>query len=215
MKGGPQSQYAVIFSPETLDWMGGHVYAFRNETVKTFGFAAANAMAENLVTVYQVSADPLPVETFETYLKQDLQTIKWWPYGQDYEITDTVTTSYFDHFTIDDLAKGKDHTLPWPFLDLQGKRKTIYAHASACFEFTLQCWQYANMLLYLKNSFGVKLPERRDAPIVILGAGASGVLFANRLRDLHYTNVEILEVTDRSDGKIHTIVKDTLTRRTR
>ena len=64
------------------------------------------------------------------------------------------------------------------------------------------------MLLDPNNNFGVKLPERRDAPIVILGAGASGVLFANRLRDLNYTNVEILEVTDRSDGKIHTIVKD-------
>jgi hypothetical protein len=82
-------------------------------------------------------------------------------------------------------------------------------HASACFESVLQCWQYANMLLDPNNKFGVKLPDRRDAPIVILGAGASGILFANRLiRDLHYTNVEILEVTDRSDGKIHTIVKD-------
>ena len=58
VKGGPQSEYAVIFSPETMDRMNGQVYVFRNETVKTFGFAAANAMAENLVTIYQVNEIP-------------------------------------------------------------------------------------------------------------------------------------------------------------
>jgi hypothetical protein len=67
------------------------------------------------------------------------------------------------------------------------------------------------MLLDPANNFGVKLPARRDAPILILGAGASGLLFAARLRDLNYTNVLILEPTDPpegTDGKVHTIKKD-------
>ena len=199
-----RSDYGVIFSADAMDRMNGQVYVFRNETVKTFGFDAANSMSENLVTVYQINTSPWPAAKFEAYLKQQLQTIWWWPYGRtygtDYEILTSVTTPYFDHFTLAQLTA--DNSLPWDLLNLQGQHRTLYVHASACFESILQCWQYANMLL--DNSL-VTLPQNRNAHIVILGAGASGILFANRLRDLNYTNVEILEVTDRSDGKIHTI----------
>lgn len=203
----------VVFAPDAMNKMDGSIYAFRNETAKQFGLKKASAMSENWVTVYQLQkpvSQPWTPSQFERILQEELKTLEWWPYRPKkdvpyYKITDSVTTPYFDQFSGADLQKG----LPWQFLNLQGKRNTIYVHASTCFESTLQCWSYANMLLDESNNLGVNLPANRNAPIVILGAGASGILFANRLlRDLKYTNVEILELTDRSDGKVHTIVKN-------
>jgi hypothetical protein len=202
-----QMKYGVIFAPEPLADPDGSIYGFRNESAKEFGLAKASALKENWVTVYQLQnygQVPLTPKQFQHKLIEELKTLSWWPYGrahkQDYEITDCVTTPYFDQFSCADLQNG----LPWQFLNLQGEHKTIYVHASTCFESILHCWSYAKMLV----NMAVKMPARRDAPIVILGAGASGILFADMLlRVLKYTNVEILEVTDRSDGKIHTIVK--------
>ena len=203
--------HGVIFAPTPMDKMDGSIYAFRNESAKAFGLELASAMSENWVTVYQLQgprATPWTTKDFRTALVQELKTLEWWPYGrifqQDYDITNVFWTPYFNQFS----PAGLQQKLPWQFLGLQGKRNTIYAHGSACFESVLHCWQYANMLLDPNNNLGVKLPQRRDAPIVILGAGASGILFASRLRDLKYTNVEILELKDTTDGKIHTIVKD-------
>jgi hypothetical protein len=209
VKGNPRLPSGVVFAPTPMDKMDGSIYAFRNETAKTFGLKKARSATQNLVTVYQLlgpGPEPWTPAKFQDVLKKQLKTLEWWPYGrrykQDYEITDTVTTPYFDQFSGSDLKNG----LPWQFLGLQGKHNTIYAHASTCFESILQCWQYAKMLLDPSNNLGVKLPTSLDAPIVILGAGASGILFAHHLvKDLKYTNVEILESTDRSDGKIHTI----------
>jgi hypothetical protein len=203
--------HGVIFAPTPMDKMDGSIYAFRNESAKAFGLELASAMSENWVTVYQLQgprATPWTTKDFKNALVQELKTLEWWPYGrifqQDYDIANVFWTPYFNQFS----PAGLQQKLPWQFLGLQGKRNTIYAHGSACFESVLHCWQYANMLLDPNNNLGVKLPERRDAPIVILGAGASGILFASRLRDLKYTNVEILELKDTTDGKIHTIVKD-------
>jgi hypothetical protein len=203
--------HGVIFAPTPMDKMDGSIYAFRNESAKAFGLQRAGRMSENWVTVYQLQGPrttPWASKDFRDALVQELKTLEWWPYGrnygQNYEITDVFWTPYFNHFS----SAGLQQKLPWQFLGLQGKHNTIYAHGSACFESVLHCWQYANMLLDPNNNLGVKLPERRDAPIVILGAGASGILFASRLRDLKYTNVEILEIKDTTDGKIHTIVKN-------
>lgn len=213
VKRDPQAQLpsGVVFAPEPMDRMDGSIYAFRNETAKQFGLKRASAMRENWVTVYQLQKKvpkPWSPNKFQHVLIEELKTLEWWPYGRtartDYQITDCVTTPYFDQFSGADLQNG----WPWKFLRLQGKHNTIYVHASTCFESTLQCWSYANMLLDPTNKLGVTLPANRKAPIAILGAGASGILFANRLRDLRYTNVEILEVTGRSDGKVHTIVKN-------
>jgi hypothetical protein len=199
--------HGVIFAPTPMDNMDGSIYAFRNESAKQFGLTLASGMRENWVTVYQLQGPrptPWTSDDFRKALTKELKTLEWWPYGQDYDITDVFWTPYFNQFS----PAGLQQKLPWQLLGLQGKRNTIYAHGSACFESVLHCWQYANMLLDPSNNLGVKLPERRDAPIVILGAGASGILFASRLRDMNYTNVEILELKDTTDGKIHTIVKD-------
>jgi hypothetical protein len=203
VKAKPAFEHGVIFAPGPLDAMEGHVYGFRNETAKQFGLITAQGMDRNLVTVYQLqgpSAHPWSGPDFDERLRLDLAAIDWWPYGQDWKIFDTVTTPYFDHFSNPDLIAE----LPWKLLQMQGERHTLYVHGSACFESVLDCWAYSNMML----DSGIKLPEKRDAEIVILGAGPSGLLFADRLRRLGYTRVEILELTDRYGGKTHTKVLD-------
>jgi NAD(P)-binding Rossmann-like domain len=201
----PQT-HAVHFAPHSLETMAGDVYAYRNESAKQFGLAVANTMSHNLVTVYQLvgsTASDWSASKFEEVLKKQLTEISWWPFSSDYEIHETVTTPYFDHFSNEDLANG----LPWKLLDLQGQHNTLYVHAFTCFESALHCWGYANLML---KQDGVKqvLPTDYAAPIVILGAGVSGLLFAVRLKRLGYTNIEILESTDRFRGKTHTVVKD-------
>jgi hypothetical protein len=48
----------VIFAPGPLDRMDGSIYAFRNESAKTFGLQNASVMNENWVTVYQLQKEP-------------------------------------------------------------------------------------------------------------------------------------------------------------
>ena len=200
-------KHAVIFAPTPLAKMNGSVYGFRNESAKQFGLEAANSMDHNLITVYQwqgVQTPPWPASKFELLFKQQLDELAWWPFGNDYEVLNTLTTPYFDHFSDDDLKNG----LPWKFLDIQGENNTLYVHASTCFESALHCWDYGAMLVNSVHKARLALPQALDAPIVIIGAGVSGLLFAVRLKRLGYTNIEILESTNRFGGKTHTIVKD-------
>ena len=133
-----QLKHGVIFAPEPLADPDGSIYGFRNESAKEFGLAKASALEHNWVTVYQLQnygQVPLTPKQFQDKLIEELKTLSWWPYGrvnkQDYEITDCVTTPYFDQFSCADLQNGS----PWQFLNLQGEHKTIYVHASTCFEF--------------------------------------------------------------------------------
>lgn len=199
--------YPVIFGPKLLQEMNGTVYAYRNESVKQFGSERANEMTHNLVTVYQLvdeTENPWSNSEFEIKLRQDLQNSDWWPFSPNYEILETVITPYFDHFSNEDLKEG----LPWKLLNLQGNNNTLYVHGFTCFESVLHCWDYAELMLNSVDSAKKALPTNLDAPIVILGAGVSGLLFAVRLKRLGYTNIEILESTDRYCGKTHTITKD-------
>jgi len=200
--------YPVIFAPSVLNKTDGSVYAFRNESVKQFGSKQANGMTHNLVTVYQFvgeTEEPWTPDKFEQILRQQLQNSDWWPFTDSYEILETVTTPYFNHFSNESLKKG----LPWDILHLQGNNNTLYVHGFTCFESALHCWDYAELILKSGNTGKQHiLPTNLNAPIVILGAGVSGLLFAIRLKRLGYTNVEILESTNRYGGKTHTIVKD-------
>ncbi|MBN4001836.1 FAD/NAD(P)-binding protein [Nostoc sp. LPT] len=199
--------YPVIFGPKLLEEMNGTVYAYRNESAKQFGPQRASQMTHNLVTVYQLVGEtktPWPASEFEKKLKQDLHNSDWWPFSLNYEVVETVTTPYFDHFSNEDLKEG----FPWKLLNLQGHNKTLYVHGFTCFESVLHCWDYAALMLNSVDSAKKALPSDSDAPIVILGAGVSGLLFAVRLKRLGYTNIEILESTDRYCGKTHTITED-------
>jgi len=204
----PQTKtYPVIFAPKLLEEMNGSVYAYRNESAKQFGPERANEMTHNLVTVYQLQGEtktPLLDSEFKKILEQELKDSDWWPFSIDYEVLKTFTTPYFDHFSNDDLNKG----LPWELLSLQGQNNTLYVHGFTCFESVLHCWDYAALMLNFVGSAKDPLPTKLEAPIVILGAGVSGLLFAIRLKRLGYTNIEILESTDRSSGKTHTFIAD-------
>jgi hypothetical protein len=187
--------------------MDGTVYAYRNESVKQFGSERASEMTHNLVTVYQFVGETKTQwsdSDFKEKLKQDLQNSDWWPFSHNYEVLETVTTPYFDHFSNEDLKQG----LPWKLLNLQGNNNTLYVHGFTCFESVLHCWDYAELMLNSVDSARKALPTNLEAPIVILGAGVSGLLFAIRLKRLGYTNIEILESTERYCGKTHTITED-------
>jgi hypothetical protein len=205
VKTPPQAQgHAVVFAPASLDRMDGSVYAYRNESAKKFGLKTANGMAENLVAVYQLAQSPtMTPDQFQTLLLNQLKDSYWWPFGQNFEILNTVTTPYFDRFEASSLEKG----LPWEILQRQGQRHTLLVHASACFESALHCWTYANLLDSVPAAKQA-LPKSLSSPIVILGAGVSGILFAAKLKWMGYTNIDILESTDRYGGKTHTIIED-------
>jgi hypothetical protein len=196
--------HAVVFAPASLDRMDGSVYAYRNESAKKFGLKPANGMAENLVAIYQLAKSPtMTADQFQTLLLNQLKSSSWWPFGQDFEILDTVTTPYFDRFEASSLEKG----LPWEILERQGQRHTLLVHASACFESALHCWTYANLLESVPAAKQA-LPKNLSSPIVVLGAGVSGILFAAKLKWLGYTHIDILENTDRYGGKTHTLIED-------
>jgi hypothetical protein len=199
--------HGVIFAPTPLNSMNGSVYGFRNESAKQFGLDLAEGMEHNLVTVYQLLGVTDPVWTpdqFEKVLKDQLTRLAWWPFGEHYDILTSVTTPYFNHFPGEVLRAGK----PWDLLGNQGARGTLLVHASTCFESALHCWGYAGLML--ENIPGAKqaLPSDKDAPIAIVGAGVSGLLFATRLTRLGYTNIEMLEATGQYGGKTHTIIED-------
>jgi len=205
--------YGIILKPEAIDKMAGTVSGYRNETAKQFSLQTANAMTENLVTVYQIQG-PCPTpwtnEQFLQNLTDTLFSLDWWPYASFEICTDSsgkpiaLSTPYFDHFSNDSLVAK----MPWNYLGVQGTGNTIYVHGSTCFESVLQCWQFGDMLLKNQSSLGYELPTSMDAAIVILGAGPSGMLFAHRLQDLGYSNVRILESTARFGGKTHTVIFD-------
>jgi NAD(P)-binding Rossmann-like domain len=199
-------EHGVIFAPTPLDRLDGSVYGFRNESAKKFNLETANGMDENLVTVYQLLGsrpDPLTPDQFQHLLDQQLPTLAWWPFGGNYEVVTSVTTSYFDHFSAKSLQEGK----PWALLGNQGKKNTLLVHASTCFESALHCWGYAERMLANVPGAQQALPQDKGAPIAILGAGVSGLLFATRLNSLGYTNIQILESTDRYGGKTHTVIE--------
>lgn len=210
-------RYGVILSPAAIDAMSGQVAGFRNESAKQFSLETANAMSENLVTVYQIQGPeqtPWPQAKFLDVLRKSLDKKnpnrpEWWPYDS-FEICErdgkpiTLTTPYFDHFQNAELVRQ----LPWKYLGIQGTGHTLYVHASTCFKSVLQCWQYGGMLLDRQSELGISLPAHKDARIAILGAGPSGLMFAHRLRDLEYTNIQIYEKTDRIGGKTHTVMMD-------
>ena len=205
--------FGIILKPQAIEDMCGHVSGYRNESAKEFTLETANGMAENLVTVYQLQgpmATPWTNEEFMQNLTDTLGSLPWWPYP-DYEVVTDASgapvalgTPYFDHFDHAGLAAK----MPWNYIDVQGTGNTIYVHGSTCFESVLQCWQYGGMLLDNRDAIGWTLPDDPAARIIVLGAGPSGLMFAHRLHEMGYSNVEILESTDRIGGKTHTVTYD-------
>lgn len=197
--------HGVVFAPTPLDQLNGSVSAFRNESAKQFGLEAANGMEYNLVTVYQLlgSDQNWNPEQFQRVLEQQLKKLAWWPFGENYEIRTSVTTPYFNHFPGPAVQAGR----PWDLLGHQGSKNTLLVHASTCFESALHCWGYAGLMLDSVPDARRSLPREKNAPIAILGAGVSGLLFATRLTGLGYTNLQILEATDRYGGKTHTVIE--------
>lgn len=203
-----QPIYGAILDPARVSEMRGDVSGFRNESAKQYTLEAANGLTQNHVVVYQLwgpeSGTPRPSQAeLSEKLDAQLADLPWWPYKRYQRQSAALHTSYFNHFDAD----GLQQKLPWQYLGIQGQHRTLYLHASTCFESVLQCWQYQNLLLSPQNPYRVTLPADKDAAIVILGAGVSGLLFADRLRRQHgYTNITLLEQSQRIGGKTDSVV---------
>lgn len=204
------SAYGVILDPATVRRMRGDVAGFRNESAKQYSLQGANGLSENYLVVYQYwspdSGTPKPTQQdlLDRLHRQlrDPQQVPWWPYGRAYAVHDVLNADYFHQFD----KKGLEAKLPWMLLAMQGVRRTVYVSSSTCFESVLQCWQYQDLLWPPGGPRPSWLPEARDAPIVIVGAGVSGLLFANRLRNGGYTAVRLLEQDpEHIGGKTHTV----------
>lgn len=217
MKRTETAKYGVIFSPKSNEEMVGDIYAFRNETAKQFGMDTANALDENLYTVYQIAAGPRhaqgkpPAEwtaqDFEKRFHDTIHTLDWWHNGDIVGTPTNMTTPYFDHFGEADIKAE----WPWKYLALQGKSNTLFVHASTCFESALHCWGYIRDLTEsYAPSMAALPPDSANGKVAIIGAGVSGILAANRLVRLGYhpENIDILEKTDRFGGKTHTVYKE-------
>lgn len=201
--------YGIILKPQAIDELSGTVCGYRNESAKTYSLDTANGMKRNLVTIYQLrepDGTPWTSVDFLEELHRVLPDLEWWPYGRNFRLNGgdprfqaQLTTRYFDHFD----GEGLKEELPWKYLALQGQNRTLYVHASTCFESVLQCYQYIERLFATR---GKALPTDREAPIAILGAGVSGLLAAHFLKNRYeYTNVTLYEITERFGGKTVTI----------
>ncbi|MBO9556262.1 NAD(P)-binding protein [Cellulomonas sp.] len=206
----------VILAPDIVESQTGLVQGYRNETAKQWGLPVANAAATNVVTTYQMVGVGGPSDPATLAAQRDAfldSPPSWWPFqpgryeivqvdedqdGDIHPAVNPLATPYFDQFTFDALAAGA----PWRWLDLQGENDTVYVHASTCFESVLHCWSYLNILLGAKPEL---LSAAKDSAIVVIGAGVSGLLFAQRFIDAGYRNVTLLEQTNRFAGKTHSL----------
>jgi hypothetical protein len=209
----------VILDALICGLMDGVVHGYRNETAKQWGLDAANRQATNIVTIGQIVragatlSEAALLGQLELFLKSPPS---WWPFqagkyeivsveerqppGLPHRAVNPLNTPYFNQFRGTGLAQGR----PWQWLDIQGANKTIYVHASTCFESVLHCWSYIQILKETQN-VKAALPPIKSAPIVMVGAGVSGLLFANYLKTLGYTNVALLEKSNRYGGKTHSL----------
>lgn len=206
----------VILAPDVVESQAGLVQGYRNETAKQWGLPVANDAESNVVTIYQMAgidgdADPATLAAQREAFLDDPPS--WWPFqpgryeivqveenqnGVTHPAANPLLTPYFNQFSFGELGAGA----PWRWLDMQGANDTVYVHASTCFESVLHCWSYLNILLRAKPEL-MTMPK--DSAIVIIGAGVSGLLCAQRLIDAGYTNVILLEKTDRFAGKTHSL----------
>jgi len=205
------AEFGIYLKPQAIKAMSGTICGFRNETAKAYSLDKANGMQKNLVTIYQLRGprhEKWNATDFRRELERVLPTLDWWPYETNFQCKDKITqfdagftTEYFDHFD----AHGLAEELPWTYLNLQGKNRTFYVHASTCFESVLQCYQYIENLFTDRKAL---LPTDLSAPIAIMGAGVSGLLAAYFLKKKHgYTDVTLYEITDRFGGKTVTVTE--------
>lgn len=209
----PTFGYAAKFDMDASQAAKGNVTAFRDEVRCRLDEKKRNevvdAGGETVVTVYQFADEPLPQDdASQQRRREELKKIReedmrksWLSFQQRGEPVDSLLTDYFPHFTEDGLKAG----LPWAVLAHQGARRTLYVSSFTCFESVLQVYQYCELLWGLPQ-VQVALPEAKDAPIAVVGAGPSGLLFASQQLQKKgcYSNVTLLEKTDRYGGKTKT-----------
>lgn len=210
------SKFAVRLNPAALDCDDFSVYGWRDEVrARKYDVSEREAAQEKggeaFVVTYQMKEQRLMGEDrqvieakIEEKLKEGLAK-EWTDFKVERRV-DELLTDYFPHFELDDLQAG----LPWAVLDNQGQRSTLYVSSFTCFESVLQCKQYGDML-WEQDQVRAVLPADKDAPIAVIGAGPSGLLFASQqlVRKGGYRNVTVFEKEAVFGGKTRTIVLKT------
>jgi len=203
-----------IFNPINLTKAQGFLHSYRSETRKeayqrtvqskssdpeAYYANLLNGVSHEYVTMYQI-IDPTKSERMnEDEMWQLLQeqmndptNKKWFPYdaSQGEKIVQ-FHTKYFDHFTIPALKNQTNtRTNNWRILDMQGKKNTIYVHASTAFESVLHIYNYVELL---QKTCHDSFPTPKDSKIAVIGAGPSGLLISRKLVQMGYTNITIYE----------------------
>ena len=210
-----------IFNPVNLNKSEGLLHSYRSETrkeayqltaqsntkdPKTFYSDLLSKVSYEYVTMYQLidptKADKMNKEQIYELLKQQMNDEKnkhWFPY--DASKGERVTyfhTKYFDHFTIPSLKnQSNTRTNNWRILDLQGKKNTMYVHASTAFESVLHIFNYIELL---ERTCIETFPPDKQSKIAIVGAGPSGLLAARKLVQMRYTDITVYESKPNDSG---------------
>mmetsp|Transcript_4496 Transcript_4496/g.10458 ORF Transcript_4496/g.10458 Transcript_4496/m.10458 type:complete len:549 (+) Transcript_4496:69-1715(+) len=211
-----EDPYAVRFHPARLDRGDGSVYGFRDEVR-----ARVNAKVleeepkepnNTLVVAYQFSNQPFPrnasdlkkeVARLDGLVEEAFESEPWLKPVTREKKLDGLHADYFPHFENPALEEG----LPWQILESQGSNSTLYTSSFCSFESVVHIFEYLEMLM--ANIFiSESLPKAMDAPILIVGAGPAGLLSARKLKKMGYTNITILEKSDRFGGKTKTVKKE-------
>ncbi|CAD7701525.1 unnamed protein product [Ostreobium quekettii] len=208
----PGSKFAVRLNPGALDSNDYSVYGWRDEVrarkydVGERGEAEEKG-GEAFVVAYQMMEEKLvgaDREVVKAKIEEKLEEglAKSWTHFEVERREAELLTDYFPHFELDDLRDG----LPWAVLDNQGQRATLYVSSFTCFESVLQCKQYGDML-WEQDQVRAVMPGDKDAPIAVIGAGPSGLLFASQqlVRKGGYTNVTVFEKEGVFGGKTRTV----------
>lgn len=206
-------EVTVRFFPKMLNITDGSVYGYRSETRKELVYQVSNGRFSSFdkrfrdvefefVTIYQL-LDPTKhgakskdeLRAMLDKQMNDSATKKWFPYNwSDAEILTSFHTKYFDHFQLKALKTNPNN---WDILDIQGKKNTIYVHASTAFESVLHIYWYIEQLVVSHQSI---LPRDKDCKIAIIGGGPSGLLMARKLVQMGYTDIKILESKENNSG---------------
>lgn len=212
--GGP----TVRFAPERMDITDGSVYGYRSETRKEANYLATSASGSSsvqdkfngimagaefeYVTIYQLLDPTKHGQLTEKAMWEKLDKEMngglynaWFLYDWSKgEKLKRFHTKYFNHFELQAL---QTHPNNWDLLNIQGRKNTVYVHASTAFESVLHIYWYIDQLT---KSHSEVFPEDKESEIAVVGAGPSGLLIARKLSQMGYSNVKVFEQKRNDNG---------------
>mmetsp|Transcript_23864 Transcript_23864/g.31675 ORF Transcript_23864/g.31675 Transcript_23864/m.31675 type:complete len:617 (+) Transcript_23864:311-2161(+) len=216
-----QTNPVEVFNPVNLNKSEGLLHSYRSETRKEayqqtvreteLGKSPTDPniiyqdklskVSHEYVTCYQLVGSEEGGKTQEQLwdlLQEQMRDEKnkeWFPYDASKgSKIEQFHTKYFNHFTIESLKNGPNN---WDILENQGKKNTIYVHASTAFESVLHIYNYIELL---HQTCHQSFPDDKSSKIAVVGAGPSGLLISRKLKSMGYTDITVYETKANSNG---------------